>query len=476
MKLWKKKNVLEFGLIVVVLLIGLSSFIFISIHEREPGYELLPLLPIFYVLAASFVLIRSLVYDFKMFNFVFTIISGLRYVILPFFLVYADYYGGRSPVSPTARSYDLALKLMLYELIVVTIVILILDGIRKKKVKRLQPKTIQRSPSIFIYTVFSIVAVVAVAVVPGALQSVSFLVPTERIVGVLKTIPLSSALALYMFIIMKQVITILLMWFFYQKHKVSGKQYFVYLAALAMVINIGIFAGTNRSDLLICASASLAVFRILFPSDFKKIAFLVVAGVGAVIVLIASIRQIASVSGDASKLIDFTDTMQVYLGGPYNVAMAIEMKNMFPEASHWSVLLYDIFRPMIGINIFIKDLPIDYSVIYYNERYFFKDHVTQILPMIGQGNLYFGYLFAPLIPISVTSLAYYLQAKMERIGSIEIIYFLTLSVSRIGFFMGQNTMNMVNDMSYNLVLFLLIYFINRRIVFRQKQRRYLNYD
>lgn len=132
MKSFSKKRLLEFSGVTVIGLLSLFSFIFISLHDREPGYELLPFLPLLYLFAASFVFVRSLVYDFKMFNLVFTGLAFMRYVVLPFFIVYASYYGGRSPVPPTAHSYDLALKLMLYELVIVTVVIAILDAIRKK--------------------------------------------------------------------------------------------------------------------------------------------------------------------------------------------------------------------------------------------------------------------------------------------------------------------------------------------------------
>ncbi len=465
-----KKQLIEFFCMFAVIGATLVSSIYISLNPREPGYELLPLLPLFYTVTGC-VLVRSLLYDFKMFNFVFMGLSFLRYVVLPFFIVYANYYGGRSPVPPTARSYDLGLKLMLYELFAVTLAIIIFDYLRKRR-KMSKPVTkleLKRSPSIFFYVLFSIGAFALVLVTPGALSGVSFLIPTDRVVGVLKEIPLAAALALYMFIIAKQIVALLLMWRFFKKYEATGKKSYVYFAVIVMIINIGIFAGTNRTDIIVCTVTSLFIFKKFFPKYFKKIAILVVAGMTFVVVLLASIRQIVSVSGNASELIDFTDTMQVYLGGPYNVAMAIEMKYMFPEASHLSVLFYDMFRPMIGINVFIKNLPIDFSVLYYNERYFFKDNISQILPMIGQGNLYFGYIFAPVITVSFVALAYFFQAKMERSGNLELVYFLTLATSRLGFLLGQNTMNMVNDMSYNLVLFLIIYLLNKKIIYKKRR-------
>lgn len=464
-----KKDGIKLVIIILTVTICLVSYMYIALSKTIAGYELLACLPLLYLFSASFVLIPSIFNEFKVFNLVLTVLSFLRYVFLPFLIVYAEYYTGRSPVPPIARYYDLALKLMLYELVVLTFIIVCLDEFRRRRQMKQPNQTIElkRSSSVFVYIVFSVIATMGVLITPGALSSVSFLIPSDRVVGVLKTSALSSILALYLFMIAKQLVALMLTWVCYKKYQATQHKKYVWLAVSVMFLNIGIFAGTNRSDIVICMISTLYLLNKLFPQDFKKIALLIVLSVGGIVALIATVRQIASVSGDTSKLVDFTDTMQVYLGGPYNIAMALEMKKMFPEAGHWSVLLYDIFRPMIGINIFIKNLPIDYSVLYYNQRYFFSDKVTQILPMIGQGNLYFGYIGAPLIMTVFMSIAYYLQGLMERSRNLELCYFLTLATARMGFLLGQNSMNMVNDMSYNLFLFLFIYIINKKIIYKK---------
>ena len=80
--------------------------------------------------------------------------------------------------------------------------------------------------------------------------------------------------------------------------------------------------------------------------------------------------------------------------------------------------------------------------------------------MIGQGNLYFSFALAPLFSVLFITVFYLVVKRINREINIELYYFLSLVVVRLGFFMGQNTMNMINDMSMNLVLFLLIYKLN----------------
>ncbi len=81
--------------------------------------------------------------------------------------------------------------------------------------------------------------------------------------------------------------------------------------------------------------------------------------------------------------------------------------------------------------------------------------------MIGQGNLFFGFILAPLFSLFFIHLHYYFEKKVHETKSVEVFYFLNLAIVRLGFFMGQNTMNMINDMSMNLVLFLGVYYLNK---------------
>lgn len=164
-----------------------------------------------------------------------------------------------------------------------------------------------------------------------------------------------------------------------------------------------------------------------------------------------------------SELIDRTDFLQVYLGGPYNVAIAVDTKESYPEAGKAEVLFFDIFRPMIGVNFLVKNMDIKYSNIYFNHRIFKSDNRSQIIPMVGQSNLFFGALLSPLLSVLFILLAYTLNKFVNKSSNVLVYYFFVLSVARMGFLMGQNTMNMINDLSFNIFLFLIIYWLNNKI-------------
>ncbi|KGL37452.1 hypothetical protein BMT55_09065 [Listeria newyorkensis] len=454
---------------VIMLAIGVFVTFYVAGNTNASGYNRLYLLPLTFTVSFLFVFSRILFQRFKVFIIVFTGIGFARFVVLPYFIVFNDYYGGRSPEPPLAGSMETAIYLMVYELIVVTIVIGILDYFQNKKYKpRNTQQPFDETKSYFGYVVFIVVAIVAALGIPNVISSISFFIPKPDLVDVMEGSNVMVMLGGYMFILAKQLVFIMVTWWAHKRHRATSQLLYVWIAIGALFANIGIFIGTNRSDIVLVAIVSLVTFRLLFPKYFKLVVLLVVGMLVGILLIMSTVRNIASISGGTSGITDFTDNLQVYFGGPYNVAMALETKLIYPEAQNWSVLFFDIFRPMIGVNMLVKDLPFEYSNIFFNQRYFYSDHATQILPMIGQGNLFFGYLLSPLLSVLVVCLAYFIQSKIDQTRSIEMFYFLTLVCTRMGMLMGQNTMNIINDLSYNLALFLIVYYVNRKIVYKKR--------
>ncbi|MBC2369286.1 hypothetical protein HBP99_11610 [Listeria booriae] len=444
-----------------------ASFTIVSLGTPAAGYEWLSLLPVAFAASYALVLAPSLKQELRVFNLVLTLMQFLRFVIMPMFLVYANYYGGRSPVAPLPETIQNATLLMVYELAILSLTIFILDQRIKRKPKRVQAKLTKR-PQNGIYFLLFAVSIVSLLAFPSVIRKIGFFMPGAG--GSTESASLLTAMVGFLFMVAKQLFFLIVIWYCHQKYETTGKNRFVWFAALAVFVNIGIFMGTNRADIVITAIASILIFRQLFPHFFKHLFFGVCLIIPTMLSAIATFRKISSISDGGSKLIDYTDKLQVYLAGPYNVAIALETKHLFPEAGNLGVFFYDIFRPMIGIGSFIADWPIKYSSLYFNERYFFSDHMTQIIPMVGQGNLFFGPIFAPILGAAVICFAYYLHSKKLQSQNIEIYYILTLACARLGLMAGQNLTILINDLSFNLSLFLIVYWLNKKIVFTRQSR------
>lgn len=443
----------------IAILLIFSIYIFFNTEEN--GYTLLFVLPFMYLVFYELILRNIIKKDnTRLFFQVLRAITYIRYALLPLLIVIFNYYGGRSPLPPQATSINTAILLMSYELIVISIFIFIYERYSSENKGKL--KIINEKKSInLVYYFFCLAGILLFFAIPEVRSSINFVTPNIQQNIIKNEISFVGNLGVYIFLISKQLIFLLISKKLYNLYTLKKSEIYLFLNSVFALLNTLIYFGTNRSDIIITAVVSFLVLYKLYGNKIIKYLILGFIAMLVTIFIVTSARDHASISKNQNAGIDFTDTLQVYTGGPYNVAIAIETKEMFPEANDPSVLFFDIFRPMIGVNILIKDLPFKYSNLFFNERIWLnEDRVSQIIPMIGQGNLYFSFALAPLFSILFITLFYLIEKRINREINIELYYFLSLVIVRLGFFMGQNTMNMINDMSMNLVLFLLVYKLN----------------
>lgn len=438
-------------------LITLSTTLSIYIYfSSNNSYRNMYILPIIYTLCFVFSFSRLLFKSKNPFYYVFVGVSFFRYIVLPGLITYTSYYSGRSLIPPTDESISLAIMLISYELIAISIYI----RYKTKKSIEYSSKNIEYSNKNIIYILFVFFSISLLVIRPDVLKYINIIKPSY----LMNEINLSTIdnLIIYIFIVAKQLLFIILSSKLSNLYKKSKKNIFVLLNVLVLLLNITIYFGTNRSDVLITAIVSLILLYRLYGKQVLPYIIITSIVIVLLVLVITKSRQMVSISKGTSKLIDFTDMVQAYTGGIYNVAIAIETKIMFPEASSLIVLLFDIFRPMLGINLFLKNMNVNYSNIYFNKRMWINiDRRSQIIPMVGQSYLFFGRILSPIISLFTIKIMYSFEKIRMKTDSIELYYFLTLVLTRFGFMMGQNTMNLINDLSYNLFLFALIYIANK---------------
>ena len=434
--------------LIIPIVFCIGSAFYTGTNSTHEGYTYI------YTLHKSFI-----TNSYNPFLIVFTFIAFLRYVILPILIVYSDYYGGRSIAEPLEDSFIYAIHLMNWELICASFAIYFFSKIYKKNTN--VEITISKRKN-YIYYLFIAFSLLLALAFPKGLLAINFvfqaILPTD-----LDTASSIDNLVSYSVIISKSLIFLMIIKSLGSKYHSTSKLKYMYIALVVSMFNILIYWGTNRSDILISAIATSLTLVHFFGAPIKKYFVLGAVVMLTVLTLVTQSREHASVSGGFNKSVDITDAVQAYTGGPYNVAIAVETKNYFPESQNLKVLLFDIFRPMIGVNLLIKNSDQAYSNMYFNDRIWLHvDRRSQILPMIGQGNLFFGFFFAPVLTVFFVFLAFYIRSKIFISSNIEIYYFFNLALIRLGFMLGQNTMNMVNDLSMNLFLFLFVYFLNKK--------------
>jgi hypothetical protein len=454
---------IEVLLVVSVNICTVLTAFYIGNNVNYPGYENLFLLPlIFGILYALFLSpIRRALNN--IFIHVFIVISFTRFVVLPFLIVQTSYYGGRSSAPPQIESFENAINLMIYELIVVSIFIFILfKNYKSSSLKTLPPKLPQ---NYLIYVLFICTSLALGLIFPESFKSFGFLSVPLDLAGVGESSIIISLIT-YSLVISKFLLFVLILGLLYNKYLKTNNNIFVILSFFVLVLNISIFFGGNRADFIITTIAALLLFYKLYPIAIKYTILPIVVIFVFILGSLNDFRANTSVTNGANTLMDLTGNLQIYLAGPYNVAIAIEAAKLYQsEPLH---LVHELLRPVIGLNIFLKNLDIEPSSTFFNERIFFSDQVTQIIPMIGQGYFYLGFLFAPLIALLFLYLVKMLISYRDTHFRIELIFFFSISIARLGFLTVQNGSILANDTSFFLLLFLFVFYLNNRIVLKKK--------
>ncbi|GGG14468.1 hypothetical protein GCM10007425_05930 [Lysinibacillus alkalisoli] len=462
-------------LIINAVMLGMTIYITIYVNQNVlfAGYEWLFLLPLLYYFAFSFILLPLLFYRFNTFIMSFTFVAFLRYTLLPYLIVASGWYVGRSPVDPLPQSFTYAITIMMWELLITTLTIA-LCFYPKKTIKvphvSVAKNRILLPPQKQFYWFYLVLCGVVVVLMPSSLRTFAFIMPHANMLDIGEGGFVVSVVQ-FMLIAGKSILFLLLLSNVYQKYQKTNQTRWVVWSFIIVLLHICLLFGDNRSDFLISAIASLYLFYRLFQRRALPYIMSTIALLFFIFINITTYRNTVSITRGGDRLVDLTDMLQIYAGGPYNVALASELPHYFPDAATWGNLLYDLGRPVMGLNVLFKQMEgFEFSNYLYNYRIYFSDHVAQIIPMIGQGNYYFGFVFAPLLHVGFICFALYLYRVMQRQQRIELVFFLTIPITRLGFMMGQNAGILLNDISFTLLLTMFIYYINNKVVWRKENK------
>ncbi len=462
-----KSKILSYFLLAIVFSISITVTIHIIVNKDnlQPGYENLFLLPLVYLLVYILFLHKVIYkYGISIFLTIYIFVSFFRYVILSYFIVASGWYLGRSSISPSQENFNRAIMIMIYEIIVYNIFIYIFHN-KFFKNKKLNKESVKFAKSSFVYFVFLIVTILLIIIFPDSLKFFSFIKVNNNYVTI-ENMSSMSAITAICVNVTKLLLYFVIIKFIIYKIGFKYKYTSILLVTLITILNSLVFFGANRSDFIFSFLINMLILIYLYKQIGIVISAFLMGLLPIIVSKITEYRNSVTITGGSNRLIDFTDTLQVYLGGIYNVAISLEIETQNKGVFY---LLGDIFRSAIGPNIILKNINIIPSSRIFNERIFFNDKVSQIIPMIGQSNLYLGFILSPLLGICFIYFAIYLTKKLIQVKRIELIYVLSLFSGRIGFVMAQNGNILLNDLTFYFPLFLLIYYINNKVVIKNEK-------
>lgn len=441
------------------ILIYLTSLFFIEIIPINMGYKYTYLLPLSFIIC-FFLFLWDVVIRYKSpYLIAFSVIAFLRYVILPYALLLEGDYNGYSYIPPDQAALQSASWMMVYEIIIVSFVInafskRMLNKLNKNYSLIVQKNNVTYSVSFFIF-------LLAILVIPQASEGISVFFNINW--GINQEI--GSNLVLFIrqcFIISKYFIYFAILSYVYNKKSLSKSKFIYILILFITLIIMSVQIGANRKNIISDAFALFFLIIKVFPK--RKYSSIIIL-MTVTLIMFSAFTIFRGSIGQNDSLFSYIFSLkmlQPYLLGEYNVALAIEAKELLYNDFGIKNLLMDIFRPFFGIGAMLKNIPVLRSEELFAQRLslggFYRQ--DQIVPIIGQGFIYFGWILAPIFSVISAMVGIYCDTLYKKSNSIESCFFSAYFAINLAQAMILNFTILINIITFRIGIIWTLFYLN----------------
>lgn len=442
--------------------ISLFVTIYVIQNVNHTGYKYLFILPLFYALIMTI----RVIYTPRGFVIkIIDLIYFIRFILLSFMVVYSGWYEGRSSFPPLNSSYDKAIFYMLFEYLFINVFYYLffkkydVDTLRTN----LDLKVLNHSKDT-IYKLFIVINILFLFIV---FDNVSFLG-----IGHKDTTDNQSQLVTLLTIsiyISKYLVMGYIIRYFYMKYKSKNNKVYLFYTVFWILIISSIFVGNNRTDAILPILSTFTLLNYLYKNKMRIYNLIISFFMFISIYIISILRNTFDykITESISGLI--TDNIQVYIAGVYNVALSLEVHSI-SEKNEFLTFFYDLIRPFLGLNLLWRSETIKTSSELFNFKIFgVSNHVTQIIPLIGQFNHAFGWLGIPISVAVITILLIVFLRILRGIYIIEAMLILPLII-RLCITFSQNISIFINELSSIIIIFSILKLVSIFLAKMSKRR------
>ncbi|WP_204189565.1 oligosaccharide repeat unit polymerase [Mammaliicoccus sciuri] len=442
--------------------ISLFVTIYVIQNVNHTGYKYLFILPLFYALIMTI----RVIYTPRGFVIkIIDLIYFIRFILLSFMVVYSGWYEGRSSFPPLNSSFDKAIFYMLFEYLIINVFYYLF--LKKYDVDTLRTnldlKVLDHSKDT-IYKLFIVINILFLFIV---FDNVSFLG-----IGHKDTTDNQSQLVTLLTIsiyISKYLVMGYIIRYFYMKYKSKNNKVYLFYTVFWILIISSIFVGNNRMDAILPILSTFILLNYLYKNKMRIYNLIISFFMFISIYIISILRNTFDykITGSISGLI--TDNIQVYIAGVYNVALSLEVHSI-SEKNEFLTFFYDLIRPFLGLNLLWRSETIKTSSELFNFKIFgVSNHVTQIIPLIGQFNHAFGWLGIPISVAVITILLIIFLRILRGIYIIEAMLILPLII-RLCITFSQNISIFINELSSIIIIFSILKLVSIFLAKMSKRR------
>ena len=416
--------------IIAIFTIAISFFNCTGIYSQ---IFLLPIAYLIFHLSNKFILKNSIllieIVDFCAF---------LRYVILPMVYSIEPTFSFSSYSCSSNFIMDDAIYLMFYELIVITLFLLVFKINSKKKLKDngdIVEFSEKKNKGYKFIKLFIFVTLIMIAINPSVLTQFSFMIiqsNTSVRIGAISSSASSLDMILRQFVLISILFSYVISIIFIRDKYKDKKTYFAIVSSLILsFVCISIIVAEQRSTQIYCAFAAIVLLGRIYKEHRKLIISSLLFSCALIVSLLTIYKTFyvfnsssyyeSIFSSDAQFLKSLSYNLEVYLLGPQTVAAGIE----FAEFNEVGIgqFLYDLFRPFIGISFLLKDTGMSLTSEIFNLYVTSGYSSGYLLPLTAHFYAFAGFISSPLLICAVYKCAYELEKTMINSDSEFISFF-----------------------------------------------------
>lgn len=467
---------LVFGCINII--VALS--IYYNISSIPAGYENIGILPIIFTIVYFVIFRIALKSKYKFTVVGIVIIQWIRFVLMPLVISLSDGNIGMYYFSPERKTLELAMNIMIYELIFTSILLIIIISLMEKyfpvKSVLTQVKLLGNQKIYFLFVLFSIAVFLTVGQNINLINLIFIPVDEsspERVGDATNSLII---LAQQIVLIGYFLVFLLLTNYFFRLYRKSNNILYVYMNIIIALFSVSIIIGERRSAQLYIALATIWILINTYPK-FKKSITMSVGGVALSIIGLMSIYKFfgAFLTGSYADAMStanidmswLSQTLQIYFFGPENIAVALEF-HFNNNVNVYHVIL-DTIRSTFLVNTIVPD---DYLTVSQRFNYDIY-HGTQIsghlISAAAYGYMMVGLIGVPIFAVLNIIMSVIIENRMYAVKSLEMKFFLTYILARVITFIFYSTPPVINNITilfgtFGLVIFLAFCFKKKKVL------------
>ena len=210
----------------------------------------------------------------------------------------------------------------------------------------------------------------------------------------------------------------------------------------------------------------MVIILVLFPR-YKKVIVASFGIVGLCFVVVTSIFR-----GATDSLGSFFDSffdaqfLQAYLCGQYNISCALLTGIIFGEEINLVTFVFTELRSFFGIGTMLSGLGINSLNFYFNQvSSIGYDYLreSQIIPMIGEGAIYFSPVLAPLLSVLFVYVGVLFDRLYLKSKHLEMKFISIVLAVYLGQALSLASNILVNNITFKLAIFLPVVILANKI-------------